>query len=68
MRPGQLVTSGNHSAFSQSVDFIDARFENFPRVFPHTDLVEPIRFATKEMGKIVGLLTPVPEPATSLTG
>lgn len=32
-----------------------------------TDLVEPIRFATKEMGKIVGLLTPVPEPAPSLT-
>jgi hypothetical protein len=32
-----------------------------------TDLVEPIRFATQEMKKIVGLLTPVPKPANTLT-
>lgn len=31
-----------------------------------TDLVEPIRIATAEIGKTVGLLTPVPQPSASL--
>jgi NYN domain len=31
-----------------------------------TDLVEPIRFATQEMNKIVGIISPVPKAATSL--
>lgn len=31
-----------------------------------TDLYEPIRFATQEMHKVVGLLSPVPSPASSL--
>jgi hypothetical protein len=32
-----------------------------------TDLVAPIRFATQEMNKVVGILTPVPNPAPALT-
>lgn len=32
-----------------------------------TDLVEPIRIATQELGKIVGLISPVAKPAASLT-
>jgi uncharacterized LabA/DUF88 family protein len=31
-----------------------------------TDLVEPIRIATQELGKVVGLLSPVPNPAPQL--
>jgi len=31
-----------------------------------TDLVEPIRFATQEMNKVVGIISPVPKAATSL--
>jgi hypothetical protein len=32
-----------------------------------TDLIAPIRFATQEMGKVVGILTPVPNPSPVLT-
>lgn len=32
-----------------------------------TDLCEPIRMATRELGKTVGILTPVAKPSTSLT-
>jgi uncharacterized LabA/DUF88 family protein len=31
-----------------------------------TDLVEPIRIATRELGKVVGILSPVTSPAPQL--
>lgn len=47
-------------------DAYQNRFDVAAVISNDTDLTEPIRIVTQELGKIVGLLTPVSKPATSL--
>jgi hypothetical protein len=49
------------------IDSFKDNYEVAVVVTNDTDLVEPIRFATQEMNKIVGVLTPVPNPTPALT-
>lgn len=48
-------------------DAYQNRFDVAAVITNDTDLVEPIRIVTQEVGKIVGLITPVAKPATSLS-
>ena len=48
------------------IDSFRNNFDVAAVVTNDTDLVEPIRFVTQDMGKVVGLLTPVPQPAHAL--
>lgn len=47
-------------------DAYQDRFDVAAILTNDTDLVEPLRIVTKELGKTVGLITPVAKPATSL--
>ena len=55
-----LATHLMHDAYRDAFD-VAAIITN------DTDLVEPIRIVTGELGKTVGLITPVAKPATSLS-
>lgn len=48
------------------IDSFKDHYEVAAVITNDTDLVEPIRFVTQEMKKVVGILTPVPNPAKSL--
>jgi hypothetical protein len=54
-----LATHLLHDAYRNNFD-VAALITN------DTDLCEPIRIVAQELQKVVGLLTPVPKPATSL--
>ena len=56
-----LATHLLHDAFRDQFD-VAAVITN------DSDLTEAIRIVKEEMGKIVGILSPVPKPSTSLTG
>jgi NYN domain len=48
-------------------DSFDNAFDVAAVITNDTDLCEPIRIITQQMGKVVGLLTPVAQPARSLS-
>jgi hypothetical protein len=48
------------------LDAFQAKFDVAAIVSNDSDLVEPLKIATKELGKTVGLITPVPSPNQKL--